>query len=230
MDRRDFLKTLGLAGVALTLPKPLDIIAAKMSDLQAPPLHVGYCEIGPLADDQRTFIWDRLMVGLWHTLPIERYTDWSQRWIFTMFIRRKKDDPESRIMFMKVQAYHLPTPYDERFVLLRDPGEDRVPWTSPHQYQRHEPYMWSQDEVAEFWFTPASSSDLPRFPLPKLNLGLHGVMIYKKEPQSTGRDYMLGGRTLHYTACAEVKTLQLDRARAIKMGLVPASEPEGIIA
>ena len=229
MDRRDFLKILGIGGVALTLPKPIGIISAKMADLQGPPLHVGYCEIGPLANDQRAFMWDRLMVGLEHTLSIERYKDWSERWIFTMFLRRKKDDPDSRIMFMKVRANYLPIPMGDRFVVLRDPGEGQVPWTTPHECRMHERHMWSPDEVAEFWFTPASSSDLPRFPLPKLNIGLNGLMIYKKEMQSTGRDYVMGGRTLHYSAFGEVRTVQLDRARAISMGLVSPEEPEGII-
>lgn len=48
MDRRDFLKLAGLGGLALTLPKPLEVVAARMSDLKGPPLHVGYGEVGGL--------------------------------------------------------------------------------------------------------------------------------------------------------------------------------------
>lgn len=45
MNRRDFLKSLGLAGVALTLPKPIEVIAAKMSDIKGPPVQVGFTSL-----------------------------------------------------------------------------------------------------------------------------------------------------------------------------------------
>jgi hypothetical protein len=41
MDRRNFLKLMGLSGTALLAPKPLEVIAARMADLSGPPLHVG---------------------------------------------------------------------------------------------------------------------------------------------------------------------------------------------
>lgn len=230
MDRREFLKILGLGGVALTLPKPLGIVAAKMADLQAPPLHVGYCEIGPLSDDERTFVWDRLAVGLDHDTPIPRYLDFSERWNFTMFLRKKKDDPASRVMFLKTTVEQLTGLYNGRFTQVRYPGDPGGPYVVPHEYQMFKSYLWDPDQVAEFWFTPASSSDLPRFPIPKLQLGMQGMMVYKKERQSSGLDHTFGGRVLHYIVSGEVKTVQLDRARAIEMGLVTPAEPEGIIS
>lgn len=41
MDRRSFLGYLGLGGLALTVPKPLEAIVAKIGPLAVPPIHVG---------------------------------------------------------------------------------------------------------------------------------------------------------------------------------------------
>lgn len=45
LNRRTFLKSMGLGGIILTMPKPLEIIAAQMSDIEDPPIQAGFASV-----------------------------------------------------------------------------------------------------------------------------------------------------------------------------------------
>ncbi len=230
MDRRDFLKILGLGGVALTLPRPAGIVAAKMEALAAPPLHVGRCLIGPLADDERTFLMDKIGVGVDHATTAERYADYREKWAVAVFRRFMVGDKVSRSTVLRVRSSFMPDPTRSRRVVYEPnddvelDGKETKAVEVPEFFSCHHAYRFSPGESLEFWYMPASRHDLPRFPLPKLTVSLGGYMIYKRE---LPRDAL---RTLAYHLIGDVQTMQLERGKAIEMGLCLPGEEEGIIA
>lgn len=233
MERREFLKMLGLGGIALSLPKPAGIVAARLAEITAPPLHVGRCQIGPLADDKRTFLMHKLSVGVQHGIQVAAYEDYCEKWDVTVFAKNMLGDRVVRNTIMRVRAYHMPDHVHRmREVFLPNESEGGEVYKSvmvPDYLSCPKTYRFLPGESLEFWFTPCSHADLPRFPLPKLSVSLGGYMVYKQEPIQTGRDYVLGGRTISHHMFSDVETLQLERAKAIEMGLCLPAEEEGTI-
>jgi hypothetical protein len=216
MERRDFLKILGLSGVALTMPKPLDIIAAKMSDLTSPPLHVGYCEIRPVYFPSNTFVEDACGITTERALSANRYVDYARNWSIRLFIR-KGEDKNSRVLWMQGPARMVQDPAYN--LHLHSFGKDghhiEIPTLVDSPFKR----IWTSEDIAELWILPGNRDGLPKYVLPKLKWIMRGTMLYREEKIS--RSFW------HVT---DVQTVQVDRARAIEMGLALPSEPEGIIA
>jgi hypothetical protein len=230
MDRRDFLKTLGLSSIALTLPKPLSIFAAKESDIKAPPLHVGRCEMGPLSDALRRFTLQEIGMSVDRPLNAGRYEDYLWSWQIAFFMRRT-DEPGSRVKMFQIPSSMMPDPtlafYANSFPNLG--GRSSLPTFCVMPT----PIICDEKTVLEFWWTPKDPSLLPKHPLPKIRILLRGVMHYSRDPE-TFMFYKDGGIMRRHSKvfwwANEARTVQLDRTRAIEMGLVPMTEPEGSIA
>ena len=210
MDRREFLKILGLGGVALTMPKPLGVIAAKMEDIKGPPLHVGRCEIGPLSDDSfGNFVMQGVsLTTKMLTMTVERYKDFHGKWTLAMRYLSVEGHRTSTLYF-QVPVRHIPdtsmiaSPL--AFSYLASPLD----------------FMWRAGDVAEFWVTPSNRYNLPKYPLPDIVISVHGWRNKRKD------GIVAHPWTLRFWA--RVETVQLDRARALEMGLVDRDEPEGVI-
>jgi hypothetical protein len=225
MDRRAFLKTLGLGAVALTVPKPLGIMTAKMEDFERPPLHVGFAETRPAdgCGDRGYFMLYDIGVSVEKGIDASRLADYTENWCISLFLR-KRADPSRGIKYVQVGAGHFPDP--QRMVKYRD--EDGRPAERPDFMTAPRAYVLTPDDVLEFWFSPHSAlydTEAPNYPLPKLKVVLRGVRVYPSE-QRTGKGYVLGGRQMAYWHIADVKKVLLDRARAIELGLVAKDTPE----
>lgn len=145
MDRRDFLKTLGLGGLALTLPKPLSVFAAKVSDLEGPPVHVGLCRFRNLAP---TFSLHgfRLMLGGDPGLQPVRENlvkDW------TVHLINRKDQRSYAPLLMAPVAAYL-----GGVSSFLDYSINFMP-----------------DDILEVWIVPRGN---PRFCLPEMKAELYG--------------------------------------------------------
>lgn len=214
MERREFLKILGLGGVALTMPKPLEIVAAKMADISGPPLHAGFCEIGPLNDENRgQFVLQGISIGTADYVDLERRNDFYDHWAMTT---RFVTAGDRRRVWLAAPVRVFPSNRDN-FVYVDGRNPDGIAtYLRPPMA-----YMFDIGERAEFWLTPTDRHDLPRFPLPKVTVILHGWHFdrtAKAQPKVYSNSYW-----------SEFKVVRLERARAIEMGLVDPSEPEGII-
>lgn len=227
MDRRDFLKMLGLGGVALTMPRPLSVIAAKMEDLERPPLHVGYVETMPAkpCGEGGFYLLYEMGVRVERGITVSRYTDYADKWTVSMFLR-KQGDRTRGVQYFKTRASMMPNPENKRTAY----DEEGKPHQVPHFYTSPKAMMLKPDDVIEFWFAPGDSRDpegMPRYPLPKLEVVLRGVRHYpqlKIPVPKTGNEYVIGHpfktRAIVYWQMCEVKKVLLDRAKAIELGLV----------
>lgn len=225
MDRRSFLKTIGLGAVALTVPKPLSVIAAKMADLERPPLHVGYSESEPAhgCGPGGFFALHNIGVCTEPGISMARYEDYAAKWCISMFLRPGGVAPVGRgIRWLTIPAYAMPNPENK----VRATDEDGKEYQTCDFFKSPKALMLMPGDVTEFWFAPRNVSNpeaLPLFPLPKLEVVLHGVKHCNDGPQakpSTGREYVIGTRALSYWHLGRVESVLLDRARAIELGLV----------
>src|ERR1051325_506745 len=64
MDRRSFLKSMGLGGMSLLMPRPLEVVAARMADISGPPVHAGLCRFRGV--DGFTFLDVGIVLNSWH--------------------------------------------------------------------------------------------------------------------------------------------------------------------
>jgi hypothetical protein len=230
MDRRDFLKSLGLGAVVFTLPKPLSIITAKMEDLKKPPLHVGYVEVMPAktCGARGFYLIYEMGVRIGHELTAAQYADYAENWTVSMFLR-KQGDRTSGVQYLRTTARMMPNP--ENTITVYD--EEGKPYQRPHFYTSPKALMLRPDDVLEFWFSPHSAAyetEPPNYPLPKLEVVLRGVRHYAEPqaaPPGTGSEYVIGGfpktRAIQYWHMCEVKKVLLDRKKAIELGLVSSN-------
>lgn len=208
LTRRGFLEMVGLGGVALTLPKPLKIVAAKMADLAPPPLHVGYCELRSSGTEREPY--GLLNVSLCgpRDLSMARFEDFYGKWCLSLNFRRPNGN---LLQFLKIRACHVSSEH-------RLAGELSEPpvWTRPVIYGMNtKPWIWPAEDVAELWLVPGDpfGQDAPKYPLPKrVYAALHGVR------------YRQGGRT-DYGTVGQFDHVRLDRAKAIELGIVNMLEP-----
>ena len=211
MDRRAFLKTLGLGAVTLTVPRPLSVIAAKMADLEKPPLHVGYAELTPAAHcgDKGYYLFYDLGIMVERGITASRHRDYIENWGVSLFMR-KKGDPGKGVQYLRARAAHIPDPSN----MVTRTDEDGNQFQVPDFLCSRKAYVLKPDDVLEFWFVPhsaMSATEPPNYPLPGLMVFLRGVIYYGANQP--------GRSTIHWQY-DNVKKVLLDRAKAIELGLV----------
>lgn len=206
-SRRDFLKSIGLGGVALTLPKPLSVVAAKVSDLEDPPIHAG-CATFKI---DRSYIWNDL---LWN-FPVNvapsprdyhRFIYGTTISIFFKYNRFSGEVPKRlKVSQLTWPMSHIPSILEWKrakkpvhgWGLSLFPGEEVEIWCMPNRMPPH-PHL------------------------------LHGAISGKLLPVEFGMQGISrfdGGTGIwHYVSKMEL--VRLERARAIEMGLISSEEPE----
>ena len=148
MDRREFLKVLGLGGVALTLPKPLSILAG----IERPPLHVGRLLFPPLADDVTAFEMESLSISPSPSIQVARFRDFMDKWL----LRVLRHEPAKSLDLLQV-----PAPY----LLHSRETRERAPYTLGRAMR------FLPGERLDCWLKP---SEAPRYPLPEVSMILQG--------------------------------------------------------
>jgi hypothetical protein len=207
MDRREFLKMLGLGGVALTLPKPLGIVAARAAELEAPPLHVGRTELAVDAGPGLGFAMYGLAFDLERGLSRERCDDFFRHWALRLAVRHVSGDVTD---MLHAPAKRVPT---------GEASDPQLGWCgrllsvmSPQRpYYLMQPFVVRPGETLEFWLRPFGA----RFPMPEVTVALTG---FRDEPNVS----RMGSQ---YYALS-FRAVRVERAAAIRMGLVGPEEPE----
>jgi hypothetical protein len=203
LSRRGFLETLGLAGLSLTLPKPLKVMAARMADLEKPPLHVGYCEVASVPEGG-VFLMYGFGVNFLSLPSIEIHNDYMNNWVVSVFLKEK--DKQERILYVQRPARCVPEARTGMMTVL----------ANPH------PMVVSPNSVMEFWWTPEGK---PRFPLPELRLYVRGARSFGYK-QSSRIEWHGLKESMQWVEERKVKHVCLERSRAIELGLVGPEEPE----
>lgn len=217
IDRRSFLKTLGLGAVALTVPKSLSVIAAKMADLERPPLHVGYAELSPAAHcgDKGYYLFYDLGINVERGITASRFADYNENWALSLFMR-KRGERGRGVQYLRTRTSYVPDPSH----LLTQTDEDGKTFKVPDFLQSSKAYVLKPDDVLEFWFVPHSAmaeTEPPNYPLPNLTVMLRGVMYYGSEQP--------GRSTIHWHH-SKVSKVLLDRVKAIELGLISPATME----
>lgn len=209
MDRRDFLKLIGLGGVALTLPKPLEVVAARMADLERPPLHVG--RVSLTSRPEATFAMYDFTLHLPRTISKHAYSDFMEHWMLRMSAREQDG---KTVDYLRVACSFIPMgdAFDPE---LRGYGGLLAGMTPRRQpYVMGVPLMISPDRVMEFWLMP---DGLQRFPMPKAQLCFYGTQI----PRVSDRRHLAADRLFINASFEEVR---VERDEAIRLGIALADE------
>ena len=211
LTRRGFLQVIGLGGVALTVPKPFKVVAAKMADLERPPLHVGTAEIGPVDG----FTMHRLSLSADRLTEWEDYRAFGENWIFTMTFRSREgklgktvflNTPAANVMFM---------PFPKGFLYHMGAGE----FVQRRHLHMETGYRFDSGQVIEAWLVPVppglgeEESRPPLRPMPETTLILEGIM--ERE-----------GDFFNHRVQSNFSKVRLERTRAIELGLVEPEEEE----
>lgn len=201
MDRRGFLKTLGLGGVALTLPKPLEIFAAKASDLTDPPLHVGLCRFRDVKFSVNSI---GLFTGKEVITNYDRWMDFAEHWKIHVLIRR---DDRSYFPLLEDWAVHHHNGLEPR-VLLRGAS-----------------YNILENDALDVWLVPAGK---PKFPLSSVAITIYGppklgsIDISWINGQPVPPRFNMDEPDF---IVQPLRAVRLERTRAIEMGLALPSDP-----
>lgn len=184
MDRRDFLRLAGFGGGALTMPKPLEVLAAKVADLTDPPLHVGFAHFNvPLGTTIYEF---GVEVDFFsHKKTFAEYDGDLHHWRAHMgFLNRKEYLPA---LDGAVEFYaHKVGAIDSLMHPLIVPEPTEI----------------------EIWIVPTGH---PKLPMPRMWVKLGASL--KGEPDCIQEFSQV------------VKSVRLERSRAIEMGLALSSDP-----
>lgn len=190
MDRREFLKTLGLGSIALTLPKPLNIMAARMSDLTAPPVHAGLARFRDLAGVM-VYDFGISCIDRYFANP-NRYMDFVSTWEVHLVAH---ENSENYIPILKepVKRLVIGNRFEKNWLFMNQlPQRMLVP------------------TMLDVWIVPYGK---PKYALPPV------TAVKKVENQSWYKT--IRPRDLS----TQVRTVRLERARAIDLGLVSPSDP-----
>ena len=200
VSRRGFLQLVGLGGVALTVPKPLKIVAAKLEELSQPIFHCGYARL-TVPSCERFLVYNIIMKTA-TGITRERYENFYENWVLSMLL---KQDEDKYINFLKIPARMVPSGNDPREYMLAT----ATPW------------MFSTGDQLDFWLTPGGK---PRFPLPEVYLAVRGQVI---RPSS---EHWGGKAGSPYWLCAEpdgrFEGVRLNRVQAEKLGLWTPEEKD----
>jgi hypothetical protein len=198
MDRRDFLKSLGLGGLALTLPKPLEVVAARMTDLKGPPVHMGLARFRDLAG---VMVYGFSVCVDPAFLDPGRYVDLINTWGVHLAAH---ENGENYIPVLKAPLRRLVDRYED------------APVIDPRFFKSKMPSRLLVPTMLDVWIVPYEK---PKHALPPLTVTLHGEVMQKTENESWIQTF--GRRDVS----VQVRTVRLERTRAIELGLVSPSDP-----
>ena len=210
MDRRDFLKAIGLGGVALTLPKPLEILAAKATDLVAPPMHVGRAEMTLEKGDYLGFVIYGMALDTPRDLRRDAWEDFMAHWVLRVAYRDLAGNLKD---ILRTPCRALP---------MRPGPDPALGWCGnllsamapKRPFYLPSPMILRPGDTFEWWLVPYGA----KRPLPRVDLVLTGTIDRPRgflSPEVSTAYYSL-----------PFDTVRVDRTEAIRMGLVGQEEPE----
>jgi hypothetical protein len=225
MDRRDFLKSLGLGGIALTLPKPLEVMAAKMADLEGPPIHTGLARFRDLAGVMvYDFSLSRIDPDPAFSNP-DRYLDFVNAWEVHLAAHENSRDYVPILQGVPVNSLVRKEHDDPRCTkVLRSFNTNLL--------RKSLPSKSLMGTMLDVWVVPHGAA---KYPLPSITVILHGEMVNRPDIPRLAREkhidpsgrpvkaYVTLGQPL--TLSAQVRSVRLERSRAIELGLVSPSDP-----
>ena len=222
MDRRDFLKMIGLGGMALTLPKPLSVFAAKARDLEQPPLHVGHTRFRNM---EKFSVHDlALEISPDAFKTPEEYTDFIGHWFLHLNIRR---DERSYLPLIQDRAEkYLVDPF-----FTRGNNEEHA-WSVRGFIRKVRPGIISgasinllQNDALDVWLVPTGE---PKHPLPSsLRVSLFGPPKWNESVRwSNGNPLWPPGTvSVQDHIHQPLRAVRLERTRAIELGFASPSDP-----
>lgn len=151
MDRRHFLKMMGLGGTALLAPKPFEVISARMTDISGPPLHVGLCRFREL--------------GQFHLQDVGIVYDAWQR------PDLRNTEPISDLL--KNWSVHLAARRGGYYVKLSQRPIRKCIMGWGRQEASDDDIEIAARDTVEVWIVPDGN---PRFPLPPLTACVYGPL------------------------------------------------------
>lgn len=192
MDRREFLKTLGLGGMALTLPKPLTLMAA---NIDGPPVHAGLCRFREV----QGFPFEGIGVVIDHwqvsrLLTPEQLAELLGKWTIHAGIRVTKD------LYIPLSKQPLKNSLFGMRCRVDSPSKGMTIMSA---------------ESVDVWIVPEG---VIRFPLPALTVCMYGP----------AGGFVVGSKGRPFRSLP-LRTVRLERARAIELGLVSPADPFEII-
>lgn len=152
MDRRSFLKVMGLGGTALLAPKPFEVIAARMADISGPPLHAGLCRFRELGSF--TLLDMGIVFDGWQqpsTIIQAKMADFLKNWTVHMAVRRQGGH------YLKISQKPI----------------SRSLFGFNHKEMDQGCLQLSNADTVEVWVV---SDGQPRYPLPPLTACIYGPL------------------------------------------------------
>ncbi len=203
MNRRDFLKSMGLGGIALSLPKPLEIIAARMADIEGPPIHAGLARFRDLAG---VMVYDFSMSCVDPALLVpSRYMNLLDTWGVHMAAH---ENGENYIPVLKAPLRRLVDRYED------------APVIDPRFFKSKMPSRLLVPTMLDVWIVPYEK---PKHALPPLTVTLHGEKT--KQIEDPAGEGWYASPLSQKDLSAQIRTVRLERTRAIELGLVSPSDP-----
>lgn len=167
ISRRGFLSALGLGGIALTLPKPLQLLQA----VERPPIHVGRLLFPPLADGVTAFEMHNLSISPKQGISIAQFKDFFEKWSLKVSFHRNGEVHD---------MCHVPTPH---VTYARGSGVP-VPTILSDRI------LFTPDMRMDCWLRP--DGDL-KFPMPEVDMFLQG-RVYRECCDKKPMPYWMYGK------------------------------------
>lgn len=199
MDRRDFLKSLGLGGLALTLPKPLKVVAARMSDIEAPPIQLGLARFRDLGG----ILVSHFSLTFRSLPPLDRTKDFMENWSIHLAAHEEGRD--------YVEILRGPAA-----MFLQD-GPSGDP-----KFRYHLPTRLLTGTMLDLHIVPEG---MPRFTLPPIVATLHGEGARRGNGFLSNGNFPIVMTGHMAEISVQVRSVRLERTRALELGLVSPSDP-----
>lgn len=158
VTRRGFMELLGLGGVALTLPKPLSILAP----VERPPLHVGRLVFTAPPGEPRRFLMGGFTLAPKCQVVGARMREFYDKWFVRLALRRERQ----MIDMLRCPSYLAGGALT---------GQRRFPYTMGCLV------AVAGDQPLECWLKPGEPT---RYPLPEVQMILHGQMEYLEDKRA----------------------------------------------
>jgi hypothetical protein len=195
MDRRTFLASMGFGGLALTVPRPLQVVAAALGDVEGPPLHAVMCRFRGLEG----VAIDRLFLRRLN--PAIRENALSDMMVRAV-IRR---GAESYVPLVSGDA----APHSGENLCIEDPTMFFHPYVRPAPLVSPGARLqFSKDDVVDVWLAP-------KRPMSRLVPPMEALLCVPDDAKFWRAKIVRS---------ASFRTVRLERARAIELGLAQPDE------